>query len=144
MSLPARVSLVTLGVADVGASTRFYAALGWPVSGQSQDGVTFIRTAGPVLALYGYADLAADAGAPAGGPPEFSGVTLAVNVGSRAEADQAFAAALAAGARLVRAPEPTFWGGYSGYFMDPDGHRWEVAHNPFWPLGDDGLVDLPD
>jgi uncharacterized glyoxalase superfamily protein PhnB len=71
-------------------------------------------------------------------------VTLAVNVGSRAEADQVFAAALAAGARLVRAPEPTFWGGYSGYFMDPDGHRWEVAHNPFWPLGDDGLVDLPD
>jgi hypothetical protein len=144
VTLPPRVTVVTLGVADVQAATAFYQALGWPVSAQSGPGVTFIRTAGPVLALFGYADLAADAGVDQPQAPMFSGVTLAINLGSTQEVDAAFAAAVDAGAGVAREPAPTFWGGYSGYFIDPDGHRWELAHNPFWSLDDRGLVDLPD
>jgi uncharacterized protein len=147
MTVPARVSLVTLAVADVARSTAFYEALGWRASPASVPGdVTFLRTAGAILALWGAADLAADTGVDAAeGMPGagFRGVALAINVASEAEVDAAFAAAAAAGAVIVKPPVRTDWGGYSGYFADPDGHTWEVAHNPGWPLGPDQLPRLP-
>jgi uncharacterized glyoxalase superfamily protein PhnB len=96
-----------------------------------------------VLALFGRADLAADAGV-ADGPASFSGVALACNLASRDDVDAFHARAVAAGARSVKAPRQVFWGGYSGYFADPDGHLWEVAHNPFFPLDEQGLVQLPE
>ena len=152
MTVPARVSLVTLGVADVPRSTAFYQAMGWEPSPASVDGdVTFFRSGGALLALWGVGDLAADAGVE-GAPgrvsgvsskPGFRGVALAINLGSEAEVDAAFATAEAAGAAIVKPPARTEWGGYSGYFADPDGHAWELAYNPFWPLGPDGLPQLP-
>jgi hypothetical protein len=146
MSVPAVVGLVTLGVADVPAATRFYQEIGFPLASSSVEGeVSFFRTAGGLLALWGTDDLRTDAGldvtATKGAYREFS---LAINVGSREEVDAALAAAEAAGARITRAAEPTDWGGYNGYFADPDGHLWEIAHNPFWPLGSDGVARLPD
>lgn len=145
MSIPARLSLTTLGVADVARSTAFYQALGWPLSSSSVVGdVSFFLTAGGLLGLYGRADLAADAGVDAGeGMPAFRGVTLAINVEGRVEVDAALAAAVDAGGSLVKPAKATDWGGYSGYFADPDGHLWEVAHNPFWPLDASGRPVLP-
>ncbi|HSK54895.1 MAG TPA: VOC family protein [Jiangellales bacterium] len=145
MVVPARVSLVTLGVADVRRSTEFYRALGWPVSPASVEGeVTFVRTAGAVLALWGEDELAADTGASGSlGRPAFRGVALALNLATRAEVDQALAQMVAAGGSVVKPGVATPWGGYSGYAADPDGHLWEVAHNPGWPLGPDGLPVLP-
>ncbi len=145
MSVPPVLSLVTLGVSDVAASTAFYESLGFERSSASVEGeVSFFRTAGGLLGLYGAEDLRldAEAGAPAE-PGAFSGVTLAVNVASRAVVDEALAAAEAAGARIAKPARATEWGGYHGYFADLDGHLWEVAHNPFWPLGPDGLPQLP-
>ena len=143
MSLAPRITLVTLGVADVAASTAFYQRLGFRRSTASNDNVTFFHMNGTVLGLYGRAALAADAGI-ADTPPGFSGVTLAHNTNSEAEVDAAFAHALACGAKAVKTPEKVFWGGYSGYFADPDGHLWELAYNPFMPLGADGHMELPE
>ena len=144
MTVPARLNLITLGVADVARSTAFYTALGWRLSRSSVPGeVSFFHTVGGLLALYGHQDLAADATVPADEPPVFCGVTLAINLGGPAEVDAALDAAVAAGGRLVKAARPTDWGGYSGYFADPDGHLWEVAHNPGWPLDDTGRPILP-
>jgi catechol 2,3-dioxygenase-like lactoylglutathione lyase family enzyme len=143
MPVPAAISLVTLGVADVAASTAFYESLGFRRSSASVAGeVSFFHTAGGILAVWGRAELAADSGfadSGAGSP----GVSLAVNVGSRAAVDAALADAQAAGARITRAALATDWGGYNGYFADPDGHLWEVAHNPHWPLDALGLPQLP-
>jgi len=134
-----RVSLVTLGVADVSRSRAFYEALGW--SGESPDGdVVFFQAGGMVVALWGRAELAADSVANDSGG--WGGITLAHNVGSPGEVDQVLADAHAAGATIGRAGSATVWGGYSGVFMDLDGHPWEVAHNPGWTLGDDGTVRL--
>jgi catechol 2,3-dioxygenase-like lactoylglutathione lyase family enzyme len=144
MTVPARISLVTLGVADVARATAFYQALGWPLSSASVEGeVSFFRTAGGLLGLFGAADLATDAGLPATPAGGFRGVALAINVASPQEVDAALAAAVAAGGTVPQPARTTEWGGYSGYFADPDGHAWEVAHNPFWPLGPDGLPVLP-
>jgi catechol 2,3-dioxygenase-like lactoylglutathione lyase family enzyme len=145
VGIPARTSLVTLGVADVERAAEFYERLGWSRSPASVPGVVaFFATTGAVVALWGWAELAADAGYPAvGGPPAFRGVALAVNLGSEAEVDEALNAALAAGGTLRKAGTRADWGGYSGYFADPDGHLWEVAYNPGWPLDDDGRVVLP-
>jgi predicted lactoylglutathione lyase len=144
VSVPAVISLVTLGVVDVPASTRFYQALGFELSPGSVEGdVSFFRTAGGRLGLYGSADLADDAHAEARTGDGFRGVTVSINVGSAAAVDAALAAAAAAGARIAKPAQAAEWGGYSGYFADPDGHLWEVAHNPFWPLGADGLPQLP-
>ena len=144
MSVPARVSLVTLGVADVRRSTAFYRALGWPVSPASVEGeVTFVRTAGAVLALWGEDELAADSGAVPAARPAFRGVALALNLESHDEVDDALAQMAAVGGTVVKPAVATPWGGYSGYAADPDGHLWEVAHNPGWPLGPDGLPVLP-
>lgn len=139
---PQRVSLITLGVADLAAARAFYARLGWVEHGESQPGVAFYQMQGAVLALFGRDDLAADQGR-AGAALGTGAVTLAQNFGSEAEVDAAFAAALAAGATALKAPEKVFWGGYSGYWADPDGHVWEVAMNPFWPLAADGSLTLP-
>ena len=134
-----RVSVITLGVADVERSRRFYAALGW--SGPSPDGeVVFIEAGGLVLALWDRQLLAADSAVVDTGG--WGGVTLAHNVRSPAEVDALLAEAAEAGAVIGRPGAPTDWGGYSGVFLDPDGHPWEVAYNPHWPLGPDGSVTL--
>ncbi len=145
MSIPAVVSLVTLGVRDVAASTDFYRTLGFELSSASVPGdVSFFRTAGGLLGLYGADDLRRDAAAAqCAEPGAFRGVTLAANVESRDVVDSSLASAEAAGARIVKPAQATEWGGYHGYFADPDGHLWEVAHNPFWPIGADGRPELP-
>jgi catechol 2,3-dioxygenase-like lactoylglutathione lyase family enzyme len=136
-----RLSLVTLGVADTGRARAFYEALGW--SGMSPDGdVVFFQAGGMILALWGRDKLAEDSRVE--DPGGWGGVTLAYNVGSPAEVDAVLTEAAAAGAAMGRPGAPTFWGGYSGVFIDPDGHPWEVAHNPGWVLADDGSVHLPD
>ena len=143
-AIPPRISLATLGVADLQRATDFYTALGWDRAAGSVPGVvTFFPTAGAALSLFGIADLAADADLPEHSAHEvstgFRGVTLAINLDSRESVDAAFAAAEQAGARIVKAPRAADWGGYSGYFADPDGHLWEIAHNPGWPLCERGL-----
>ncbi|MGI8679328.1 MAG: VOC family protein [Jatrophihabitans sp.] len=145
MSVPAVVSLVTLGVTDLAESTRFYTALGFELSPASvENAVSFFHTAGGLLGLYGAEDLRRDAMAESAPPPgSFRGVTLAINVADRAIVDASLQASERAGARIVKAAQATEWGGYHGYFADPDGHLWEVAHNPGWPLGPDGLPRLP-
>lgn len=135
-----RVSLITLGTRDLDRARAFYEALGW--TGTSPDGEVVFIQAGPlVVALWDRALLAADSVVDdAGG---WGGVTLAHNVASPAEVDDILAEAAAAGATIGRWGAPTAWGGYSGAFRDPDGHTWEVAHNPHWRLGPDGAVTLP-
>lgn len=140
---PQRVTLITLGVADMARSRAFYAALGWQMHPQSQDAVTFYQANGFVFGLFGLADLAKDQGRP-DAPLGTGAATLAQNFETEAEVDAAYARALAAGASALKAPEKVFWGGYSGYFADPDGHVWELAMNPFWPLAADGSLTLPD
>lgn len=145
MDLPGRVSLVTLGVADVPASTAFYQALGWRLSSASVPGeVSFFDTEGGLLAVWGRDELAEDAGIQAEPRAGFRAVALAINLGSRDDVDRAFDRVRAAGGRIVKPPVATDWGGYSGYFADLDDHLWEVAHNPGWPLGADGRPQLPD
>jgi len=142
MSLPVqRVSLITLGVADLGRAKDFYAALGWTPA-EAPEGVAFYQMGGLVLGLFGLDNLAKDQGRP-GAALGTGAMTLAQNFPDRAGVDAAFAAALAAGATALKAPEAVFWGGYSGYWADPDGHVWEVAMNPFWPLAEDGALWLP-
>jgi predicted lactoylglutathione lyase len=135
-----RVSLVTLGVADLERSRRFYEALGWRSTSKLEDGVVFFQSGGMVLALWGREELAKDSGVEDGGG--WCGVTLAYNVHSPADVDALIELARAAGATIPRAGAETFWGGYSGVFVDPDGHPWEVAHNPFWTITDEGDVIL--
>jgi predicted lactoylglutathione lyase len=139
---PQRVTLITLGVDDLERSKAFYAALGW-VPAQVQEGVVFYQMNGMALGLFGRAALAADQGRPDAALGT-GAMTLAQNFTTREEVDAAFAAALAAGAAPLKAPEAVFWGGYSGYYADPDGHVWEVAMNPFWPLSADGSLTLPE
>lgn len=138
---PQRVTLITLGVADLDRSRAFYAALGWTPTKQ-QDGVVFYQINGMVLGLFGLEPLAADQGRPKA-KLGTGAMTLAQNFATTGEVDAAYTAALAAGATGLKAPEKVFWGGYSGYYADPDGHVWEVAMNPFWPLNDDGSLTLP-
>ncbi|MCX4688345.1 VOC family protein [Kitasatospora purpeofusca] len=140
---PARLSIVTLGVTDLDRSARFYEALGWNRSAASSPEIVWFRTADSVLGLYPHDELAADAGVPSAGEPAFRGVTLAVNLESPALVDAALATAVEAGAVVVKPPATTGWGGYSCYFEDPDGHLWELAHNPFFPFTEDGSLDLP-
>ncbi len=137
-----RLTLVTLGVADVARARAFYVALGFKASSDSNPSVTFFDAGGVVLALFGRAALAEDAHV-ADTTAGFSGVAMAHNVRSDAEVDKVLGEAVAAGATLLKPGQKAFWGGYSGYFSDPDGHLWEVAHNPFWPLDDAGRVVLP-
>ncbi|ODN68983.1 VOC family protein [Methylobrevis pamukkalensis] len=141
MSVAPHLHLVTLGVDDLDRATAFYEALGWRRAAASQESVTFIQLSGVVLGLYGRVALAEDVGVPSGGNG-FRGITLAHNADSEAEVDRIIAEAVAAGARLVKSPQKVFWGGYSGYFADPDGHLWEVAHNPFFAKDAAGRLTL--
>ena len=136
-----RLSLITLGVADIARARRFYEALGFMAGRASQESVTFFPAGGVVLALFGRGALAEDA-AVADSATGFSGIALAHNARSEADVDQALAEAVAAGAKLIKPAGKTFWGGYSGYFADPDGHLWEVAHNPYFTLDAEGRVVL--
>ena len=138
---PKAITLVTLGVSDLERARAFYAALGWEAA-EVNEGVIFIQLAGQVLALFGIDDLADDMKRERG-TLGTGAVTLARNLGSEAEVDAAFEQAVGAGATVLKRPEKVFWGGYSGYFADPDGHVWELAMNPFWPLSDDGTLTLP-
>ncbi|MFF7682883.1 VOC family protein [Microbacterium sp. NPDC007973] len=136
-----RVTLITLGVQDLARAITFYGALGWQAHPTSVDGeVAFYDTGGLVVALWARDALAADSGVTDGGG--WGGVTLAHNVGTPAEVDGILEAARSAGARLARGGALTVWGGYSGVFVDPDGHLWEVAVNPGWPLDDGGRPQL--
>jgi predicted lactoylglutathione lyase len=137
-----RVSLVTLGVADVGRARRFYEALGW--AGQEVEETVFFQAGGMALVLWGREKLAADSGIDDRGTEGFGGVALAQNVRTRAEVDEVVAAARRSGATVTRAPAETFYGGYAGCFTDPDGHVWEIAHNPGFTLEADGSLTLPD
>lgn len=144
MALPRqRVTLITLGVDDLDRARTFYAAWGWVPHPASQDAVVFYQMNGAVLGLFGRAALAEDQGRP-GADLGSGAITLAQNCVNDAETDAVFEAALAAGATCLKRPEKVFWGGYSGYVADPDGHVWEIAANPFWPLADDGSLTLPD
>jgi uncharacterized protein len=136
-----RLSLVTLGVSDLSRARAFYEALGWRSNSPAELGVVFFQLGGMVLSLWSRESLAEDCALPNGSG--FGGVALAYNVRSEAEVDEAIAEAQAAGASITRSPAPTFWGGYSGVFVDPDGHPWEVAHNPRWDVAADGSVTLP-
>ena len=135
-----RVSLITLGVADLQRARTFYEALGWSAADDENDDVVFFQAGGLVLALWSRDQLAADSAVTDEGG--WGGVTLAFNVRSPEEVDAVIEEARRAGARIGREPGETFWGGYSGVFVDPDGHPWEVAHNPGWTLADDGSVAL--
>jgi uncharacterized protein len=135
-----RVSLVTLGVRDLPRARAFYEALGWRTNAGPDDGVVFFQAGGMIVALWSRASLAEDSGVEDGGG--WGGITLAYNVRSPAEVDTVVEEARRAGARIAREPAETFWGGYSAVFVDPDGHPWEVAHNPAWTIGPDGAVSL--
>ncbi|KRV47389.1 glyoxalase [Wenjunlia vitaminophila] len=137
-----RISLVTLGVADLERSRAFYESLGW--RGQVVEGTAFFQAGGLGLVLWGREKLAADCGLDSGGPDGFGGIVLAHNVRSRQEVDEVIAAAERAGATVTRPAATTFYGGYAGVFVDPDGHPWEIAHNPGFPLADDGSLTIPD
>lgn len=135
-----RISLITLGVADLTRARAFYEAIGWSTSADLQDDVVFFQAGGMILGLWNRAKLAEDSGVEDSGG--WGGVTLAHNVRSPEEVRQVIAEARRAGAEIPREPGDTFWGGYSGVFIDPDGHPWEVAHNPDWHLEDDGSMNL--
>lgn len=138
-----RIHLITLGVRDFANAVRFYRdGLGWPLSRASVDDVAFFRLTGVVLALYPWDKLAADAGVPANGTG-FRGVALAQNVRQREDVDLVLKQAVAAGATLVQPAHDAFWGGYTGYFADPEGYLWEIAWNPHFPFAEDGSLNLP-
>ena len=143
--MAARLSLVTLGVSDLAKSTEFYEALGFHRKSRGADGVAFFEAGGVILSLWPTAELAKDAeiasANPGGG---FRGMSLAWNCTSAEEVDRALALAMAAGATLIRSTQTVFWGGYTAYFADPDGHLWEIAHNPHFPFATDGRLLLPD
>jgi predicted lactoylglutathione lyase len=135
-----RLSLVTLGVADVARARAFYEALGWVSGAAPADDVVFFQAGGMIVALWDRARLAEDTVVEDNGG--WGGVTLAYNARSPVDVDAVIDEARRAGARIAREGAATFWGGYSGVFVDPDGHPWEVAHNPFWTIADDGSILL--
>jgi uncharacterized protein len=135
-----RVSLITLGVADLGRARAFYEALGWRTNAEPGDDVVFFQAGGMIVALWDRAKLAEDSAVSDGGG--WGGVTPAYNVRAPSEVDAVIEEARAAGATIGREPAETFWGGYSGVFIDPEGHPWEIAHNPRWTVHDDGSVSL--
>jgi len=135
-----RISLVTLGVANVARSRRFYEALGWKVGVESGAEIAFFQVGPMVFSLWNRAQLAEESGVEDSGV--WGGVTLAHNVRSPEEVDDVLDQAKTAGATIAQPGAPMFWGGYAGTFVDPDGHPWQVAHNPGWPLSEDGSVTL--
>lgn len=137
-----RVSIITLGVSDLERAKAFYEQLGW--RGQEVQETVFFQAGGMALVLWGRDKLARDSGLEGTGRGGFEGMTLAQNVRSEAEVDQIIARAREAGASISRAPAKTFYGGYAGVFVDPDGHAWEIAHNPGFTVAEDGALTLPD
>jgi uncharacterized protein len=135
-----RVSLITLGVADLGRARSFYEALGWTTGAKPEDDVVFFQAGGMIVALWDRGNLAEDTVVEDNGG--WGGITLAHNVRSPQEVDAVLSAAAAVGATIARPGAETFWGGYSGVFIDPDGHPWEVAHNPAWTIREDGSTSL--
>ncbi|MCY3985062.1 MAG: VOC family protein [Roseovarius sp.] len=140
---PQRVTLITLGVSDLLRSREFYKAMGWRESGQSQENVAFFQINGMALGLFGMESLAEDQGRK-GKSLGTGAISLAQNFTSPRDVDEAFNRAVKCGATMLKKPQNVFWGGYSGYYADPDGHAWEVAYNPFWPLEEDGSLRLPN
>ena len=142
MSVPAKINIVTLGVADIERAAAFYSALGWERCASGGDEITWFRTSGAYLGLFSYASLAADADLPSEPRAPFGGITLAINVEAEQAVTDALDAAVVAGGTLLKAAERMDWGGFSGYFADPDGHPWEVAFNPFFPIRADGSITI--
>jgi catechol 2,3-dioxygenase-like lactoylglutathione lyase family enzyme len=138
-----RISIITLGVADLKRSSEFYERLGWRRSMANSDGIIFFQAGGLALALYPRHELAKDANVPPAGHG-FSGISLAYNTRNREEVDSVLKQAAAADATVLKPAQEAFWGGYSGYFSDPDGFLWEVAWNPFFPIAEDGSIRIPD
>jgi uncharacterized glyoxalase superfamily protein PhnB len=139
-----RLTLLTLGVTDVARSATFYEALGFRRKARGSTGVAFFEAGGVILSLWSAEELAKDAKIAPQEVSGFRGVSLAWNVASASAVDHAMERAIALGARLLRPAQDVFWGGYTGYFTDPDGHIWEVAYNPHWPFSEDGRLLLPD
>ena len=137
-----RISLITLGVADLSRARTFYESLGW--HGKEAEKTVFFQAGGIALVLWGRDSVANDAGLAEGGTDGFGGITLAHNVRSRAEVDSVMQAAANAGAGITQASRETFYGGYAGLFTDPDGHAWEIAYNPGLPLDSRGAITIPD
>jgi predicted lactoylglutathione lyase len=145
MKVPAaRLTLVTLGVSDLARSTAFYEALGFCRKARGAQGVALFEAGGVILSLWTTSELAKDAGIEIGESARFRPVALAWNCASPEEVDAALARAAAAGASVVRKADKVFWGGYTAHFADPDQHIWELAHNPGFPLSEDGRLILPD
>jgi uncharacterized protein len=136
-----RISLITLGTSDLDRAKKFYEALGWKTGAAPEDDVAFFQAGGMVFALWDRAKLAEDSAVTDGGG--WGGVTVAYNTRSEDEVDRVIEEARKAGATIGREPAETFWGGYSGIFIDPDGHPWEVAHHPGWTLEADGALTIP-
>jgi uncharacterized protein len=143
MTIPARLGIVTLGVADLPRSVAFYSALGWERCTSSSEAIAWFRTADTNVGLFPWHELAEDARLPAEPRVPFGGITLAINVEAAEDVQPSLDAAVAAGGTLLKPATVTDWGGTSGYFADPDGHPWEIAHNPFFPIGQDGRVHIP-
>jgi uncharacterized protein len=137
-----RVSIVTLGVANLQRSSEFYERIGWRRSMEQSEGIVFFQAGGMALALYPREELAKDANV-ASGDSGFQGISLAYNARNRSEVDSVLAEAVAAGAKILKPAQEAFWGGYSGYFSDPDGFLWEVAWNPAFPIAADGSIRIP-
>jgi predicted lactoylglutathione lyase len=142
MTVPARISIVTLGVTDVARSVAFYEALGWERCESSMTEIAWFRTADTYLGLFGWADLASDANLKSPRRGTFGGITLAINVEGRAAVDASLAEAVAAGGTILKVGQELPFG-YGGYFADPDGHPWEVCYNPSFPIGRDGRITIP-
>ena len=143
--VPANFSIVTLGVTDLARSARFYADLGWEQRGDLADGIVWFKTSGSWVGLFGHDALAEDAGldeVPVDDLPAFRGITLAINLGSENAVDLAFARVLEVGGRIVKPAERLPWGGYSGYWADPDGHLWEIAFAPMFPPDEHGRIEI--
>ena len=138
-----RISIVTLGVADLNRSREFFERLGWRRSMAKSEGIVFFQAGGMALALYPHDGLAKDAHV-APDREGFRGISLAYNARNRAEVDWVLKEAETAGAKVIKPAQEAFWGGYSGYFSDPDGFLWEVAWNPFFPIAEDGSIRIPE
>jgi uncharacterized protein len=142
MSVPARISIVTLGVDDLARSKAFYEALGWELASSVGDEICWFRTADSYLGLFGREELAKDAGLRSEPKADFGGITLAINLEREEAVDQAIAEAVSAGARILKPATRLDWGLYSGYVADPDGHPWEFAYNPGFPIDEDGRITI--
>ena len=140
--MEARISLVTLGVADLPRAVRFYEeVVGWKAASKNED-IAFFDLNGVVFSLFPHEEFMKDMEAGEADIPAYRGCALAHNVRSKEEVDRVFAELRDRGAEIVKEPENVFWGGYSGYFADPDGNRWEVAHNPYWTIRGDGTISM--